>query len=448
MTTEGLIAGLVPLLPLDSVARQGQSMVRSPAAGLFLVLVLIESFYLSAVALALLVLEAPLRRRRFSRDRRGLPVVSCIITCYGEGQLVQRTIVSLLDQDYQGEIEILPVVDGALQNMLTLAAAREMEPEADRYAQRRLVVLPKWIRGGRASSLNAGLAVARGEVLLALDGDTSFDRDMISRVLAYFSRPAVVAVAGTLRVRNRSANLLTRLQSLDYLLFRQFVRAGLGATNTVNNIPGAHGAFRTSVLRGMGGWDNGTAEDVDLAHRLKCCFGRYPDWRIAVAPDVISHTDVPERWTDFLRQRLRWEGDPVYLFLRKHGPLMSPALMGWRNYLFALWYGLVFQILMPPLMVLALVMMALAPDAALVALLGVGYGVYLSVATGLFLLHVCLTSERPAEDMAQAWILPVYPAFIFMLRGWCGIAVVYSLLARSHRDTTMAPWWVLRKGRF
>lgn len=448
MTTEGLVAALVPLLPFDSVTRLAHSFARSPAAGLFLVLVLIESLYLSGVALALLVVRVPLRQRQLSPDPGGLPVVSCVITCYGEGDLVQRTIASLLDQDYPGEIEILPVVDGALQNAATLAAARDMEPEAARYAQRRLVVLPKWVRGGRASSLNAGLAVAKGQVLLALDGDTSFDRDMISRVLLYFRRPAVVAVAGTLRVRNRSANLLTRLQSLDYLLYRQFVRAGLGAINTVNNIPGAHGAFRANVLRSVGGWDNGTAEDVDLAHRIKCCFGRYPEWRIAVAPDVISHTDVPERWTEFLRQRLRWEGDPVYLFLRKHGPRMRPALMGWRNYLFALWYGLVFQILMPPLMGLALVMMALAPDAALVAVLGVGYGAYLAVATTLFLLHVCLTSERPGQDMAQAWLLPAYPVFIFMLRAWCGVAVAYSLLARSHRDTTMAPWWVLRKGRF
>lgn len=448
MTTDGLVSTLVPLLPLDAVARLAQSLVHSPPAGLFLILVLIECVYLSGVALALLLGEGASRRPQLYRDHGKLPVVSCIITCYSEGLLVQRTIASLLDQDYPGEIEILPVVDGALQNSTTLMAAREMEPEAGRYPQRRLRVLPKWIRGGRASSLNAGLAVARGEVLLALDGDTSFDRDMISRVLVYFRRPEVVAVAGTLRVRNRSVNLLTRLQAIDYLLFRQFVRAGLGAINTVNNIPGAHGAFRADVLRMAGGWDNGTAEDVDLAHRLKCCFGRYPEWRIAVAPDVISHTDVPERWMEFLRQRLRWEGDPVYLFLRKHGPLMSPALMGWRNYLFALWYGLVFQILMPPLMLLALVMMALTPANALLAVMGVGYGVYLAVVAGLFLLHIGLTSERPGLDLGQAWLLPLYPLFIFMLRAWCGVAVAYSLLARSHRDTTMAPWWVLRKGRF
>lgn len=421
-----------------------------PSLWLFLVLVLMEGGYLLGVAVVVV------RARRFLPGRPGArlaegiatPTVSCIITCYSEGALVQRTIASLLEQDYPGVIEIVPVVDGAKRNVATLAAARAMQPEVGRFPGRRLRILPKWVRGGRASSLNAGLALASGSIVLALDGDTSFDRDMVSRLLRHFAMPGVVAVAGTLRVRNGGRNLLTRLQGLDYLLFRQFVRAGLGTLNTVNNIPGAHGAFRIDVLRALGGWDNGSAEDVDLAHRLKCCFGPRPEWRIAVAPDVISHTDVPERCRDFLRQRLRWEGDPVYIFLRKHGPCMRPALLGWRNYLFAVWYGMVFQILMPLLMLAAVVFLAVAPVPAAVTVLVASYVAYLFAATVLFGLHLWLTSDRPRQDVAAGCWLPLYPLFIFVLRAWSGIAVGYSLVARSHRDSSMAPWWVLRKARF
>lgn len=424
-------------------------LVAYPPLGLFLALVVAEVLYLAGVAIVLV-----LKRGRGSVARAagaagaGQPRVSCIITCYGEGRLVQRTIASLLDQDYPGNLEVLAVVDGAGRNRETLAAAGAMLPLFQGRLHRRLRLLPKWVRGGRASSLNAGLAVATGDIVLALDGDTSFDRDMVSRLLAYFARPGVVAVAGTLRVRNRGRNMLTRLQGLDYLLFRHIVRAGLGALNTVNNIPGAHGAFRTEVLRAVGGWDNGSAEDVDLCHRIKCCFGQHPGWRIAVAPDVISHTDVPERWGDFLRQRLRWEGDPAYLFLRKHGRCMAPRLTGWRNYLFTAWYGLVFQIAMPPLMLLALILMPMVPAPAAAAMLVAGYALYLLAATALFLLHLALTSDRPLHDLRQAMLLPLYPLFIFLLRAWSGVAVIHSLLARSHRDTSMAPWWVLRKGRF
>lgn len=436
---------MIPSFPLWLGATAQAAAGHAPLA-LFLALVVAEVFYLGLVALAVA-----------ARGRGGpartvgpglLPRVSCIITCYGEGALVQRTIASLFDQDYPGDLEILPVVDGAVRNRETLAAASAMLSLCQRHARRQLRILPKWIRGGRASSLNTGLAVATGSVVLALDGDTSFDRDMVSRLLGYFGQPGVVAVAGTLRVRNRDRNLLTRLQALDYLVFRQLVRAGLGALNTVNNIPGAHGAFRAEVLRAVGGWDNGSAEDVDLCHRIKCCFGQHSGWRIAAAPDVISHTDVPEHWGDFLRQRLRWEGDPAYLFLRKHGRCMAPRLMGWRNYLFTVWYGLVFQLAMPPLMLVALFLMVTVPAASAVTALVAGYALYLGGATALFLLHLALTSDRPRHDLRQAWLLTLYPLFIFLLRAWSGVAVIHSLLARSHRDTSMAPWWVLRKGRF
>lgn len=419
----------------------------------FLVLVALELLYLLTIAFAVVLRHEAAASPPSRADVLGLaclpllPRVSCIVTCYSEGGLVARTLQSLLDQDYDGRIEVIPVIDGAVQNRDTLAAA--LAVGAPRSGRRRLRVVPKWIRGGRASSLNAGLAVAHGEIVMALDGDTSFDRDMVTRVVRHFRRPGVVAVAGTLRVRNRTAGVLTRLQSLDYLLFRHFVRAGLGTLNTVNNIPGAHGAFRRDVLLAAGGWDNGTAEDVDVALRLKKHFGRRPGWRIASAPDVISHTDVPARWSEFLRQRLRWEGDPVYLFLRKHGAGLRPGVLGWRNFVFAAWYALLFQILMPPAFLVALGLLLLSPHgAAAGAAFALGYGAYLVATTLLFLLHLALTSERPREDLRLVPWLPLYPLFVFLVRAWSGVAVMHSLLLRSHRDTSMAPWWVLRKSRF
>ena len=43
------------------------------------------------------------------------PKVSCVITCYAEGEAVKSTIDSFIEQVYDGEIEIIAVVDGAVQ---------------------------------------------------------------------------------------------------------------------------------------------------------------------------------------------------------------------------------------------------------------------------------------------------------------------------------------------
>ena len=65
-----------------------------------------------------------LRRHRPERQRERYPRVSCVVTCYSEGEDVRKTIQSLAQQLYPGHIEIIAVIDGAIQNRPTLLAAR------------------------------------------------------------------------------------------------------------------------------------------------------------------------------------------------------------------------------------------------------------------------------------------------------------------------------------
>src|SRR5881275_58039 len=191
--------------------------------------------------------------------------------------------------------------------------------------------VPRWRRCARVSSLNQGLALACGEIVLALDGDTSFDNDMVRHAVRHFADSNVVAVAGNLRVRNARRSFVTRLQALEYALSIHLSRAGLDAFNLVNNISGAFGIFRRDFLRRIGGWDSGTAEDLDLTLRIKKYFARHPNLRIRFEPRAMGHTDAPETFRGFLKQRLRWDVDLSYLYLRKYGHHLRPGLLGLRN---------------------------------------------------------------------------------------------------------------------
>lgn len=417
-------------------------------AALFPMVLLLEMPYIGLVCLG--VCRFWLRQQTQQEPEAGyLPKVSCIITCYSEGLDVQRTILSLLDQDYGGVIEILPAIDGARQNANTLHAAQDMMPQVGRYPRRELKVLPKWLRGGRVSGLNTGLSVATGQIVMALDGDTSFDRDMVRLAVGHFRDPHVVALAGSLRVRNVRRNLVTRLQAVEYLLSLQFSRAGLAEFNIVNNVSGAHGIFRTAFLRRMGGWDNGTAEDLDLTLRIKKHFSRHPELRITSDPYVIGHTDVPHTAKDFFNQRLRWDGDLAYLYFRKHHETLRPSLMGWKNFLVYLWSGLLFQVVLPPVLILSLLYLLLFQSAAVVIFsLLLSYVFYSALTLFMYLLHLLLVSERPREDAGLLWVLPLFPFFAMATRIWSALALGHSLLLRSHLDSSMAPWWVLRKGKF
>lgn len=85
-------------------------------------------------------------------------------------------------------MEIIAVVDGSVQNAETFEVAKAAAAQCRRPG-REIIVLPKWQRGGRVSTLNAGLARASGELVMNADADTSFDNDMVSQIVPLFADP-------------------------------------------------------------------------------------------------------------------------------------------------------------------------------------------------------------------------------------------------------------------
>jgi biofilm PGA synthesis N-glycosyltransferase PgaC len=375
--------------------------------------------------------------------------VSCVITCYSEKEDVQYTLQSLASQIYPGDIEIIAVVDGAIQNAETLTAARRHLASINAMPGRKLIVLPKWQRGGRVSSLNSGRSIANGEIIMALDGDTSFDNDMVYNAVTHFRDPNVIAVAGNLRVRNAAVSFVTRMQALEYLISIGGGKTGLAAFNVVNNISGAFGVFRADVLSLVGGWDAGTAEDLDMTQRLKQYFGRYGNYRIVFDPKVVGHTDAPTTVREFFWQRLRWDGDLFYIYVRKYRHNLRPSLLGWKNFLSHLITGILFQIVMPFLILLYSAYLFLTFDTGLViGILFFVYLAYLAVLIMFFTLYWLVVSERPKSDARYFLYLPVYPFFAYFERISSTIGLLHEMFNRGHLDSAMAPWWVLRKTKF
>jgi biofilm PGA synthesis N-glycosyltransferase PgaC len=378
-----------------------------------------------------------------------VPSVSCIALCYSEEDAVKLTIRSLTEQIYEGPIEILAIMDGAAQNASTYRAAKSMEAYVSHFPNRTLRIIPKWQRGGRVSSMNLGLTLSQGEIVMALDGDTSFDNDMVFEGTRPFADDNVVSVAGNLRVRNISSSIMTKLQSIEYLISIYLGKTGLSEFNIVNNISGAFGIHRRHFLEQVGGWDAGTAEDLDLTIRIKGYLGRYPSLRIVFAPKAIGHTDVPVTLRQFFTQRLRWDGDLFYLYLKKHKSRIRPGLLGWRNWLMIAWTGLFFQIVMPFLIVLYTgYIFVLFPPQVFAAIMLFIYLAYLAVSMTLYLLFLLFLSERKLQDAALLFYLPLFPIFSFVIRIWSAVASLKELIQDAHLDSSMAPWWVLKKTKF
>jgi cellulose synthase/poly-beta-1,6-N-acetylglucosamine synthase-like glycosyltransferase len=407
-------------------------------------------FLVFELPLTIMVLLGVLRwftRRRSSVPKTSLyrPKVSCIITCYSEGMDVQTTLLSLCEQTYPGHIEMIPVVDGATINQPTLSAVRSFYVDPLLYPKRHLRPIAKWQRGGRVSSLNAGLSHASGDIVMALDGDTSFDNNMVSAIVRNFEDPSVPAVAGSLRVRNVWGSWVTAMQALEYVLSIHMSKIGLAEWNLVNNVSGAFGAFRRSFLVKIGGWNTHTAEDLDLTLRIKSYFKRH-DLRIPFEPEAIGHTDAPATLRQFLMQRLRWDGDLFFLYVRKHNHNINPDLLGWPTFLMILLSGFFFQLVLPFIIfIYTLLALFILPGKTLLFLFALIYLLYLLITMLLFGAMLSMVSDRPRQDVTLGLLVPVFPLFMLLIRCWSAVAMLNEMFRRGHEETSMAPWWVLKR---
>jgi peptidoglycan-N-acetylglucosamine deacetylase len=218
--------------------------------------------------------------------------VSVVIAAYNEAKVIGRTIGTVLDGTYQ-ELEVIVVDDGSRDGTADVArAAFDQEP--------RVRVIRKE-NGGKASALNVGLEQATGEVIVALDADTLFDRDTIARLVRHFADPKVGAVAGNVKVGN-ATNLLTRWQAIEYITSQNFDRRAYDLLNCITVVPGAVGAWRREAIERAGGYSSQTlAEDTDLTWSI-----RKLGYRIISENEAFAYTEAPDSVRALAKQRFRW----------------------------------------------------------------------------------------------------------------------------------------------
>ncbi len=222
------------------------------------------------------------------------PPVSLIVPAYNEGKVIEGALGSLLKLDYP-RYEIIVVDDGSSDD--TLANASRVAGE---YSNCRVRVSTK-SNGGKASALNAGLAMAEYPIVLCMDADAKLEPQTIKAAVAHFRDPSVGAVAGNVKVVNR-VNIWTRLQALEYVEGLNMARRAQGFLNAVNIVPGPVGLFRRELLIALGGYDRDTfAEDTDLTLKILTA-----GWKIRYEPRSVAWTEAPERLVDLIQQRYRW----------------------------------------------------------------------------------------------------------------------------------------------
>jgi poly-beta-1,6-N-acetyl-D-glucosamine synthase len=240
-------------------------------------------------------------RRPTYHIHRSLPPVSVLIAAYNEEISIRETLESILDQDYQGDVEIVVIDDGSTDGTIRVVRDVMSRPAISPNFRLRLVCQPR--NGGKATALNSGLQEASHQLIVTVDADTFMFRDSLARIVVnLIDGPAnTAAVAGTVLVRNSRTNLLTRLQEWDYFLGIAVVKRIQSLFQGTLVAQGAFSIYRREVLERLGGWSQTVGEDIVLTWAF-----HEHGYRVAYAENAFVFTNVPENYKQFFRQRQRW----------------------------------------------------------------------------------------------------------------------------------------------
>lgn len=235
------------------------------------------------------------------------PIVSVIIPCYNEAEHIEEVIEHLHRLNYPN-YEIIAVNDGSKDN-----TAEILQNLMKKSKKLRVVDFIK--NQGKATGLNMGAMVSKGEYLVCIDGDSIIEPDAILWMIRHFLKnPRVGAITGKPKIRNRSS-ILGKLQVGEFSAIIGMIKRAQSIYGRIFAVSGVVTAFRKAALHDVGYWSTDMiTEDIDVCWRLQI-----RHWNIRFEPHAMCWILMPETLSGLWKQRVRWaQGGAEVLFKYPH----------------------------------------------------------------------------------------------------------------------------------
>ena len=223
---------------------------------------------------------------------------------YNSKKFIKETIESIKKQKYCGNIFVNIIDDGSTDGSLELLKSMKLGSE---------ITLLESDHRGKAYALNKGLQHVKTDYTITVDSDTILHPLAVRNIMYKLvnSNKNMAATAGCLFVKNAKKSFITKLQEWDYTLGIFGVKLYQGNYNSTLVTQGAFSAYKTKILKQIGGWQNCVGEDIVLTWELLS-----KGYETNFAQNAIAFTEVPETLKNLGHQRKRWARGMIEAFKR------------------------------------------------------------------------------------------------------------------------------------
>ena len=166
-----------------------------------------------------LMILAKLFAKNLRVDKTYRPKVSVLIAAYNEERAIQKTILRLLESDY--DMEKMEIIVGS--DMSTDGTNAILESLAKEYKQ--VKFFPFTERRGKARIINDLFKMATGEILIFCDANTMYANDAIKKMTVQYADPDVGGVCGRLVLNQVEKAMRSGSKELNYWNYETEVKA-------------------------------------------------------------------------------------------------------------------------------------------------------------------------------------------------------------------------------
>ena len=344
------------------------------------------------------------------------PSCTILIPAHNEAMVISYTIEAMLAMEYpKDKLTIMVINDGSKD-----ATKEIIEGYAAKDSRVVLFDVPQGQGGkGKSRALNLGVKQVTTDLIAIYDADNTPDPKALHYLVAnLIADKELGGVIGKFRTVNKDRNMLTRFINIETLSFQSMLQAGRWQLHNIATLPGTNFVMWKWLIDKLNGWDEeALTEDSELSIRIYEL-----GYKIKFCPYAITYEQEPEKWSTWIKQRVRWVRGNNYVILKffKHIPNFKNKKIRFDLlYTLALYYIFFFAILISDLLfvlgMLGIITMSLP---------GPYFMVWIS-AFVLFLFEIMLAISFDREDKpknlllilimyfsyCQLWIFIMFKAF-------------------------------------
>ncbi len=269
---------------------------------------LVQVFYLLAIVYKFIVSMAGIRSRftysknleiKKSQEIKEYPVYTVLVPLFKEPEAVLKNIINAIKNlDYpKNKLDVIFLFEK--NDHQTIDMAKSLKP----VSSWRFFYVPNGTPTTKPKACNYGLHFARGKYLVIYDAEDIPEPNQLKKALAAFqnSSDEYGCFQAYLNYYNKNENFLTRMFTLEYSYWFDYMLNGLYKLKLPIPLGGTSNHFRTDILKKISGWDPfNVTEDADLGVRMAA-----ENKRVGVIGST-TYEEANKSLGNWIRQRSRW----------------------------------------------------------------------------------------------------------------------------------------------